>query len=223
MLDGQLDLDSVTVNPGYGCTRTPLTAPPGPVPAGTDLPSGGQDLTDRIVPGLSETPAVLPDIEGYSEWSGRLEQPGELFVSAAGDGWKLQVDGSDVSSSEALGWANSFPVEQAGSATLRFDTPVARWLALAGQVALWVIALAYLLRVRVREDESTELLPARPPPRGPGPRRDRRRARRPLRRRIHGGDLPTMAVPWWRRPPRRRRPRGRRARSGRRGRRRRSR
>ena len=90
VLDGQLDLDSVTVNPGvrvyenaaYGPSRALL-------PAGTDLPSGGQGLTDRIVPGLGQAPAVLPDIEGYSDWSGPLDQPGQLFVSAAGDGWKL--------------------------------------------------------------------------------------------------------------------------------------
>lgn len=197
VLDGQLDLDSVTVNPGvrvyenaaYGPSRALL-------PAGTELPSGGQGLTDRIVPGLGQAPAVLPDIQGYSDWSGPLDQPGELFVSAAGDGWKLQVDGSDVASSEALGWANSFPVEQAGGATLRFDTPVTRWLALAGQVALWLIAFAYLLRVRVREDESTELQPTpAPAPEAPahvviGADLDDLFGAGSV-----GGDLPTMAVP----------------------------
>jgi hypothetical protein len=139
---------------------------------------------------------VLPDIQGYSDWSGSLDQPGELFVSAAGDGWKLQVDGSDVASTEALGWANSFPVEQAGDATLRFDTPVTRWLALAGQVALWLIAFAYLLRVRVREDEGTDLIPApTPAPEAPahvviGADLDDLFASGST-----GGDLPTMAVP----------------------------
>ena len=32
-----------------------------------------------------------------------------------------------------------------------------RWLALLGQVVLWVLALWYLLRVRVRQDEGNDL------------------------------------------------------------------
>jgi len=197
VLDGQLDLDSVTVNPGVRVYQNAAYAPSRALlPAGTSLPSGGEVLTDRVVPGLSQAPAVLPDIQGYSHWSGGLDQPGELFLSAAGDGWKLQVDGTDVGSSKALGWANSFSVEQAGDATLSFDTPVTRWLALAGQVALWVIALFYLLRVRVREDESNELQPAPTPAREApahvviGADLDELFAAGST-----GGDLPTMAVP----------------------------
>ena len=77
VLDGQLDLDSVTVNPGvrvyenaaYGPSRALL-------PAGTALPPGGEALTDRIVPGLAQAPAVLPDIEGFSDWSGTVDSSG---------------------------------------------------------------------------------------------------------------------------------------------------
>jgi GT2 family glycosyltransferase len=198
VLDGQLDLDSVTVNPGvrvyknsaYGPSRALLA------PSAT-VPSGGQALTDRVIPGLAQAPAVLPDIAGYSEWSDSLDQPGELFLSAAGRGWTLRVEGSDVPATEALGWANRFSVQQADTATLRFDTPATRWLALAGQVVLWVIALVYLLRVRVREDEGTELLPAAPPSAPEAP------AHVVIGADLDdlfgdgssGGDLPTMAVP----------------------------
>ena len=61
---------------------------------------------------------------------------------------------------------------------------------------LWLIAFVYLIRVRVREDESTELQPAAPAaPEAPahvviGADLDLLLADGPT-----GGDLPTMAVP----------------------------
>ncbi len=73
-------------------------------------------------------------------------------------GGSSSVDGHDVDRAEALGWASVYAVDQPGDASLAFDTPSTRYLALAGQVLLWVLALGYLLRVRVREDERTELL-----------------------------------------------------------------
>jgi GT2 family glycosyltransferase len=166
VLDGQLDLDSITVNTGvrvyqnaaYGPSRA-LLAPD------TQVSDGGDQLADRRIPGLAQAPAVLPDTQGYADWSGSIDDPGTVFLSAAGHGWALSVDGNQVPASSALGWATSFPVESGGSATLRFDTPAARWLALAGQVLVWVLALGYLALVRVREDEGTDLdLSA-----GPGP------------------------------------------------------
>ena len=166
VLDGQLDLDSVTVNPGvrvyenaaYGPSRALL-------PAGTALPAGwrGPHRPDRPRP-RPRPRRCSPTSRATPTGPAPSTRRASCSCSAAGDGWTLEVDGTDVPSAEALGWANSFPVEQAGAATLRFDTPVTRWLALAGQVLLWVIAFGYLLRVRVREDESTELQPAGPAP-----------------------------------------------------------
>jgi GT2 family glycosyltransferase len=200
VLDGQLDLDSITVNAGVRVYRNTAFGPSRALlPAGTTLPSGGDALTDRVVPGIASAPAVLPDVAGYSDWSGTFDTTGQLFVSAAGDGWSLEVDGTSVPSQEALGWANTFPVDSAGQGTLRFDTPVARWLALLGQVVLWVLAVGYLLRVRVREDERTDLADEAVAP----------AAARPERRHVvvgpdlgslfgadaGGDDRPTMAVP----------------------------
>ena len=173
VLDGQLDLDSVTVNTGvrvyqnsaYGPSRALL-------PPDTVVSDGGDRLADRRIPGLAQAPPVLTDTQGYSDWSGPVDEPGQLFVSAASDGWVLEVDGEKVQGSSALGWANTFPVASSGSATLRFDTPVARWLALAGQVLVWALALAYLALVRVREDEGTalDLSPGGPEPKPEAPR-----------------------------------------------------
>jgi hypothetical protein len=197
VLDGQLDLDSVTVNAGVRVYRNAAFGPSRALlPQGTVIPSGGDALTDRIIRGLRTAPAVLGDIHGYSDWSGSISKPGPLFVSAAGDGWHLNVDGAEVPSSRALGWANSYTVEQAGDATLRFDTPVTRWLALLGQVVLWVLVLGYLLRVRVRQDEGNDLsgpaLVAAPP----APRHVVIGADLDdLFGTASSGDLPTMAVP----------------------------
>lgn len=198
VLDGQLDLDSVTVNPGVKVYRNAAFGPSRALLAPTtEIPSGGEALTDRVIPGLAAAPAVLPDVKGYSAWSGAIDQPGQLFASVAGDGWTLQVDGADVPADQALGWANRFSIEQAGAAGLKFDTPVARWLALAGQVLLWVLVLGYLLRVRVSEDESADLPTAAPAP----------VPRAPAHVVVHdfdalfgpapagGEDLPTVAVP----------------------------
>jgi GT2 family glycosyltransferase len=199
VLDGQLDLDSVTVNPGVRVYRNAAFGPSRALlPPTAEIPSGGEALTDRVVPGLAAAPAVLPDVNGYSDWSGPIDQPGQLFASVAGDGWVLQVDGADVPPEKALGWANRFSVEQAGTAGLRFDTPVTRWLALAGQVLLWVLVLGYLVRVRVREDEGSELPAAAPAPapEAPshvviGPDLDALFGPTPT----GGEDLPTVAVP----------------------------
>ena len=198
VLDGQLDLDSVTVNAGVRVYKNAAFGPSRALlPPNTAIPSGGDALTDRVIRGLRTAPAVLGDIQGYSDWSGSIDTPGPVFVSAAGDGWHLTVDGTEVLSTPALGWAHSYTVEQTGDATLRFDTPVTRWLALLGQVVLWVLALWYLLRIRVRQDEGNDLSGVAPVAAPPAPR--------------HvvigadlddlfgtvsgGGDLPTMAVP----------------------------
>jgi hypothetical protein len=62
----------------------------------------------------------------------------------------------------AFGWSSSFTATNGGVATLSFETPATRGVLLAGQVVLWILAVVYLLRVRVREDERTDLLPVVP-------------------------------------------------------------
>ena len=197
VLDSQLDLDSLVVNPGV---RVYENAAAGPtralLPPGTALPSGGDALVDRVVPGLAEAPVALEQTDGFAEWSGPLDEPAQLLLGAAGDGWRLDVDGVEIPASGALGWASTYAVDGGGASTLRFDTPVARHLALAGQVLVWVLALAYLLRVRVREDERTEL----PGATAPAPEAPRHVVVGPdfealLGSLDQGDDLPTRAVP----------------------------
>ncbi|HEY6532614.1 MAG TPA: glycosyltransferase family 2 protein [Acidimicrobiales bacterium] len=158
VLDGQLDLDSITVRTGVRVYRNAAYGPSRVLlPSDVQIADGGERLVDRRIPNYARAVPVLTETDGYADWSGSIDEPGTMFLSAAGDRWALEIDGQEVPASSALGWANSYPVSSGGSATLRFDTPLARWLALAGQVVLWLIVLTYLFLVRVREDEGTEL------------------------------------------------------------------
>ena len=102
--------------------------------------------------------AILPESTGFASWAGTVDGPGEVYVSSAGgDSWKLEVDGVPADRSSAFGWASIFDVGNSGRGSLHFDTPLTRWLALAGQVVLWIVLVIYLLRVRVREEEGNVL------------------------------------------------------------------
>jgi hypothetical protein len=107
---------------------------------------------------LQKSTAVLTDSAPYAEAKGDLPGPGEIYVASAGDGWSLKVNGKSLERSSAFGWSNSFTADSGGAATLSFQTPATRWLLLLGQAFLWIVVFVYLLRVRVREDERTDLL-----------------------------------------------------------------
>jgi hypothetical protein len=91
-----------------------------------------------------------------------LPGAGEVYVASAGDGWQLKVDGQPLQRDSAFGWSSSFSATDGGAATLSFETPATRRALVAGQVVLWIVLVVYLLRVRVREDERTDLLPVVP-------------------------------------------------------------
>jgi hypothetical protein len=85
-----------------------------------------------------------------------------VYVAAGGDDrWALSVDGADQSRSPALGWASAFRVDRGGSASLVFATPAARYGLLALQALLWVIALAFLWRTRMRKEGELDLASVR--------------------------------------------------------------
>ncbi len=155
MLHSQLDLSSITAagvavfeNRAWGPTRAQL-------PPGTELPPGGSRISDQLFPAVQGAPVALPDRHGYQDFGGAAE-PGLVYLSAASsERWVLEVDGTGAvpRTGEVLGWANAFTVESPGSATLRFDTPLTRYLLVIGQLVAWVIAAVYLLRVRAARAE----------------------------------------------------------------------
>jgi hypothetical protein len=162
VLDGQLDLASVTVNQGVRVYKNSAWGPGRSLlPVDTKLPDGGDGgniLSGRRSGAIATGVAILPESAGYASWAGTIDGPGEVYLSSAGgDNWKLKVDGVPADRSSAFGWASTFDVGNSGRGSLYFDTPLTRWLALAGQIALWIVLVIYLLRVRVREEEGNVL------------------------------------------------------------------
>jgi hypothetical protein len=163
VLDAQLDLASITVNPGMRVYRNSAWAPGvAELPSGTQLPDGGPSLADRTDLALQGSTAVLTDSSGFADYEGELPSAGEVYVASAGEGWELKVDGQTLQRNSAFGWSSSFTATDGGVATLSFQTPATRRALVAGQAVLWILVVVYLLRVRVREDERTDLLPGAP-------------------------------------------------------------
>lgn len=163
VLQSQLDLSAVTAagvkvfkNDAWGPTRAQL-------PPGTEVPAGGDRLSERVFPAVEGAPVALADRDGYQDFSGEVE-PGVVYLAEAGsEHWRLVVDGqASPTRLDALGWANAFTDVGSGSATLRFETPLVRYLLVLGQLVVWMIAAAYLFRVRAARAE--EHPPKRPRP-----------------------------------------------------------
>jgi GT2 family glycosyltransferase len=160
MLDAQVDLDPVTVNPGLRVYRNAAWGPERALlPVGSRIPDGGDAVADRLVPAVTGADEVLPEPDGFAAWKGTIDTAGAtVFVSqSGGSNWSLSQSGEELERSDALGWASSFARTGTGDASLRFHTPVSRWLILLGQVLLWSVVIIHLLRVRVRVDESSIL------------------------------------------------------------------
>lgn len=93
---------------------------------------------------------VLGSDAGALEGRGDLGAGAVYLAEAAADGWELEVDSSAVERTEAFGWANRFEVPRAGTAELRYRTPIGHSLAVGAQVALWLATSVLLIRARAR-------------------------------------------------------------------------
>ncbi len=163
LLDGQLDLSTIDLPAGVVVYRNDAWGPSRAVlPSGTEVPEGGDALVDQVLPELRGAPAALPDEDGPQRFEGDLESSVVYQAAAGSDRWELQVEEGTATRGTAFGWANAFVVDGSGSASLRFATSPLRYLALAGQAALWILAVVYLLRVRVVTDEDRRLRPGPP-------------------------------------------------------------
>ncbi len=165
MLDAQLDLESITVNPGVRVYRNSAWVPGlALLPAGTELPDE-MPAAVGTSGGFDGATAALTERSSFDRASGEIAAPGVLYSALAGDRWRLQVNGSDTDRSTVLGWANAYAVGEPGAARLSYDTSPLTWLLLLGQVLLWAVAIGYLLRNRVRVEEGNVLvLEAEPEP-----------------------------------------------------------
>lgn len=152
VLDAQLDLASVTVNPGVRLYRNSAWAPVFSQLGSADLPDGGERLADRTSRELADATSVLTQSDGYGAWSGSVSS-GALYAAVGGDEWALRVDGAHVHSTSAFGWAQVYDLGDGGEATFVFETPAVRRYLLFAEVLLWLAVIVYLLRGRVRVEE----------------------------------------------------------------------
>jgi hypothetical protein len=89
---------------------------------------------------------VLVDQTGVVTFAGDLPSGTVVVADAANDRWALEVNGNEVARDTAYGWANSYTVTDPGAASLSFDTPLTRTLAVIGQAVVWALAILLLLR-----------------------------------------------------------------------------
>jgi hypothetical protein len=113
------------------------------------------DTTDTKVTAADIAPGApaLRTQKGPLHFDGRVEPGDTVFLSqAASAGWKLTVDGHRVPRRRALGWANVFsvPRNRNGAASLVYQVAPLRIALALGEIALWALAIRYLLRHRRR-------------------------------------------------------------------------
>jgi hypothetical protein len=164
-LDGQLDLERVDVDPSLLLYRNTASLPGRAV-----VDPGAKALFEvdlahatpsqlRQVAALDAEPVLTSD--GADRAVGDLPDGGVLFqATPPSDRWHLDVGDTELQPQPAFGWASRFPVIDGGTASLSYDTPPSRHLALALQVALWLMTVAMALapagaraRRRLRQTE----------------------------------------------------------------------
>jgi hypothetical protein len=146
-LAGQLDLEPLDAPAGLTVYRN-QAAPPmrSELPSSAEIPTEG-GVASALTVDLSGAAGALAEEDGYLRWSGPAAGDSTLLLSSSSsDRWRLEVDGEAVDQIEPYGWATGFEVGDGGDATLRFQTPLTRY----GAVALQAIAWLWLLRVLVR-------------------------------------------------------------------------
>lgn len=98
---------------------------------------------------LGNSKAVLPS-SGSNSWSGRIDE-GEVFVGEQSNGgWELKVNGRSVQRTEAFDWANTFDVQTAGDAVLKYKPSIILVVLQLLNAAFWVVTLFVALRYRIR-------------------------------------------------------------------------
>ncbi len=149
-LDQQLDLEQVPVQDGLIVYRNTAWASSRAVLP--ELDGERTSFADAVADDLSDArPALTRDVGAVSA-RGEVPATGDLLLAATSDdGWHLRIDGVPMGRSEVYGWANRFAATREGTATLDYDTPLARQLATGGQVLLWVVVIVVRRRARNAE------------------------------------------------------------------------
>lgn len=117
-------------------------------PAAEASTSAGPEVLVR-----SDLTAATPVFTGADQFGAAVEdlEPGVVHLGVPyDDNWALTVDGSGVDARRAFGETTAFDVDRAGVGELRYDSPATRLLLVLLQVALWIVALVVVSRLRVR-------------------------------------------------------------------------
>jgi hypothetical protein len=163
-LSSQLDLVQINVNPAVTLYENAAWIPTRALLPDADAGDLGSEpvspeeaLAAATATDFGDATAALGDERGPTTFRGPVDGQGELYLaSGPTEGWHLEVDGEEADRRTVFGWANAFDLPRGGTATLSFDTPVTRYVALAVQAALWIIVISRVRRPagsRLRTEE----------------------------------------------------------------------
>ncbi|HEV3225621.1 MAG TPA: hypothetical protein VGZ52_02260, partial [Acidimicrobiales bacterium] len=154
----QLDLQEVLVDPTLHVYRNAAFAP-----LRTELTSAAAsaaanpsyfDAASAAALDLGNAPPLLTDHSGYTYAKGAVNAGSTMYLASGSSQWSLSVAGHDAPRTTAFGWANAFRIDQGGTATLSFKTPITRYALLFVQVAIWFVLLRALWQWR-RDDKAS--------------------------------------------------------------------
>jgi hypothetical protein len=149
-LRSQLDLKEVESDPGLVVYENVAWAPvrssfdPG---AATALDS--RSLASAAAVDLTSGHPVLTRHRGPASFSGSVDQGDSVFLAEGRSSrWQLRSGGRTAHRQSAFGWANAFTDVGGGKSSLRYNTPVSRWIALLLEVAIWVAVVRGIMVLR---------------------------------------------------------------------------
>ena len=151
-LDAQVDLRKLPSGEGALIWENAAWAP-GRARLAADAAAASREsgLANARTTELAGSEAVLPREVARNRFTGPLQQGDEvLLAETSSSRWQLSVEGRTAARSTAFGWANGFSVPGTGPATLRYRTSPLHYAALAGQMALWALAVRWLVAGRRR-------------------------------------------------------------------------
>ncbi|MGH9287704.1 MAG: glycosyltransferase [Acidimicrobiales bacterium] len=163
-LDGQLDLEQIAVDDALALYRNVAFVPVRAT--GIDASALAEtSLAAMQHVDLAAASPVLVESDGDGRASRGPVRAGDTVVqaSSASDRWVLEVAGRRAARTDAYGWADGFATPDdanGGEAVLDYRTPPVRYVLVAVQCALWLLALVAVVRMRFGSEA-----PPSPPPR----------------------------------------------------------
>ncbi|MFP4512625.1 MAG: glycosyltransferase family 2 protein [Acidimicrobiales bacterium] len=153
VLAEQLDLVEIDVNPALTVYRNAAWAP---TVSALEAETIAVADVAAIPDGAREAAALdLGDLArpfdqlGRTSFSDRVTEPAQVLVgSTPRSGWRADLDGTTLGSQPGLGWATSFPVEDSGTVSVTWATPLSHRLVLLAQLAVLVLITLVMYRTR---------------------------------------------------------------------------